>query len=98
NPNRVVENFQTLTTIKNLTYSNHRLMATVLSIMVVLLLLITALGLTGMVMFNIQRRTKQIGTRRALGARKRDIIEYFMVENYLICIVGGVIGGMLSLV
>jgi putative ABC transport system permease protein len=70
----------------------------VLSIMVVLLLLITALGLTGMVMFNIQRRTKQIGTRRALGARKRDIIEYFMVENYLICIVGGVIGGMLSLV
>lgn len=98
NPNRVVENFQTLTTIKNLTYSNHRLMATVLSIMVVLLLLITALGLTGMVMFNIQRRTKQIGTRRALGARKRDIIEYFMVENYLICIVGGVIGGMLALV
>jgi len=98
NPNRVFDNFQTLSEIRNLTYSNHRLMATVLSIMVVLLLLITALGLTGMVMFNIQRRTKQIGTRRALGARKRDIIEYFMVENYLICIVGGVIGGMLSLV
>jgi putative ABC transport system permease protein len=98
NPNRVFDNFQTLSEIRSITYSNHRLMATVLSIMVVLLLLITALGLTGMVMFNIQRRTKQIGTRRALGARKRDIIEYFMIENYLICIVGGVIGGMLSLV
>ncbi|WP_445772702.1 FtsX-like permease family protein [Shewanella sp.] len=98
NPNRVLDNFQTVAELKNLSYSNHRLMATVLSMMVVLLLLITALGLTGMVMFNIQRRTKQIGTRRALGARKRDIIQYFMVENYLICIVGGVIGGVLALV
>ena len=50
-----------------------------------------------MVMFNIQRRTKQIGTRRALGANKHDIIQYFMIENYLICLAGGVIGGMLSL-
>ncbi|MGB6138079.1 MAG: FtsX-like permease family protein [Shewanella sp.] len=98
NPNRVLDNFQTVAELKNRSYSNHRLMATVLSMMVVLLLLITALGLTGMVMFNIQRRTKQIGTRRALGARKRDIIQYFMVENYLICIVGGVIGGVLALV
>ncbi|WP_434928441.1 FtsX-like permease family protein [Shewanella sp. HL-SH2] len=98
NPNRVLDNFQTVAELRDRSYSNHRLMATVLSIMVVLLLLITALGLTGMVMFNIQRRTKQIGTRRALGANKRDIIQYFMVENYLICIVGGVIGGMLALV
>ncbi|WP_434940158.1 FtsX-like permease family protein [Shewanella sp. HL-SH8] len=98
NPNRVLDNFQTVAEMRNKSYSNHRLMAAVLSIMVVLLLLITALGLTGMVMFNIQRRTKQIGTRRALGANKRDIIQYFMVENYLICIVGGVIGGMLALV
>ncbi|MCW3171131.1 FtsX-like permease family protein [Shewanella subflava] len=98
NPNRVLDNFQTVAELRNLSYSNHRLMATVLSMMVVLLLLITALGLTGMVMFNIQRRTKQIGTRRALGARKRDIIQYFMVENYLICIVGGLIGGVLALV
>ena len=97
NPNRVIDRFSSLTEMKNLTYSNHRLMATILSIMVMLLLLITALGLTGMVMFNIQRRTKQIGTRRALGAKKTDIVSYFMVENYIICIAGGLIGGMLSL-
>ncbi|WP_076541658.1 FtsX-like permease family protein [Shewanella sp. UCD-KL21] len=97
NPNRVIDDFTSLTELKDRTYSNHRLMATVLSMMVVLLLLITALGLTGMVMFNIQRRTKQIGTRRALGAKKRDIVSYFMVENYLICIAGGIIGGLLAL-
>jgi putative ABC transport system permease protein len=72
-------------------------MITVLTMMVVLLLLITSLGLTGMVMFNIQRRTKQIGTRRALGAKKRDIISYFLVENYLICLAGGVLGGLLAI-
>jgi putative ABC transport system permease protein len=49
-----------------------------------------------MVMFNIERRTKQIGTRRALGAKKRDIISFFLVENYIICIVGGVIGGLVA--
>ncbi|PMG40551.1 FtsX-like permease family protein [Shewanella sp. 10N.286.52.B9] len=97
NPNRVIDNFSSLSDLKKQTYSNHRLMATVLSMMVVLLLLITALGLTGMVMFNIQRRTKQIGTRRALGAKKRDIVSYFMVENYLICIAGGIIGGLLAM-
>ncbi len=97
NPNRVIDDFTPLTEMKRLTYSNHRLMATLLSVMVILLLLITALGLTGMVMFNIQRRTKQIGTRRALGAKKRDIVNFFMVENYMICLAGGVIGGLLSL-
>ncbi|MFS1437560.1 FtsX-like permease family protein [Shewanella sp. 10N.286.48.A6] len=97
NPNRVIADFTSLSDLKKQTYSNHRLMATVLSMMVVLLLLITALGLTGMVMFNIQRRTKQIGTRRALGAKKRDIVSYFMVENYLICIAGGIIGGLLAM-
>ncbi|MGL5666025.1 MAG: ABC transporter permease, partial [Shewanella sp.] len=74
----------------------HELMATVLTMMVVLLLLITSLGVTGMVMFNIQRRTKQIGTRRALGAKKRDIISYFLVENYLLCLLGGGIGVLLA--
>lgn len=97
NPNRVIDGFSSLLDMKKESYSNHRLMASLLSMMVILLLLITALGLTGMVMFNIQRRTKQIGTRRALGAKKRDIVSYFMVENYLICIAGGLIGGLLSL-
>jgi putative ABC transport system permease protein len=98
NPNRVIDRFKSIENLKEGSYRDHQLMITVLTMMVVLLLLITSLGLTGMVMFNIQRRTKQIGTRRALGANKRDIIQYFMVENYLICIVGGVIGGMLALV
>ncbi|PKG57018.1 ABC transporter permease [Shewanella sp. Choline-02u-19] len=96
NRNRVVENFTLISEHRKRVYRNHELMATVLSMMVILLLLITSLGLAGMVMFNIERRTKQIGTRRALGAKKRDIISFFLVENYIICVVGGVIGGLVA--
>ncbi|MGS0682353.1 ABC transporter permease [Shewanella sp. 125m-7] len=95
-PNRVVRGFTLISEHRNKVYRNHELMATVLSMMVVLLLLITSLGLAGMVMFNIERRTKQIGTRRALGAKKRDIISFFLVENYLLCLAGGLIGGLIA--
>ena len=97
NPNRVLDGFKSIEALKASSYRDQKLMITVLTMMVVLLLLITSLGLTGMVMFNIQRRTKQIGTRRALGAKKRDIISYFLVENYLICLAGGVLGGLLAI-
>ncbi|MCE9677725.1 FtsX-like permease family protein [Shewanella sp. AS1] len=96
NPNRVIDDFRSIAEIKKSTYRDHELMVTVLSLMVVLLLAITSLGLTGMVMFNIQRRTKQIGTRRALGATKRDILSLFLVENYIICIIGGLVGAVLA--
>jgi len=96
-PSRVVEDFTTIAERRIEAYRDHELMATVLTMMVVLLLLITSLGVTGMVMFNIQRRTKQIGTRRALGAKKRDIISYFLVENYLLCLLGGGIGVLLAI-
>jgi len=96
-PSRVVEGFTTMSERRIEAYRDHELMATVLTMMVVLLLLITSLGVTGMVMFNIQRRTKQIGTRRALGAKKRDIISYFLVENYLLCLLGGTLGVLLAI-
>ncbi|ABZ77979.1 protein of unknown function DUF214 [Shewanella halifaxensis HAW-EB4] len=95
-PNRVVQGFTTISEYRKSVYRDHELMATVLSMMVVLLLLITSLGLAGMVMFNIERRTKQIGTRRALGAKKRDIISFFLVENYLLCLTGGLLGSLVA--
>ncbi|MBW8182530.1 ABC transporter permease [Shewanella nanhaiensis] len=96
NKNRVIDGFTMITEHRKRVYRDHELMATVLSMMVILLLLITSLGLAGMVMFNIERRTKQIGTRRALGAKKRDIVSFFLVENYIICLTGGVIGALVA--
>ncbi len=60
----------------------------------VLLLLITCSGIVGMASLWVTQRRKQIGVRRALGARKIDILRYFITENLMITS-GGVFGGVL---
>ena len=60
----------------------------------VLLLLITASGIVGMASLWVTQRRKQIGVRRALGARKTDILRYFVTENFMITS-AGVVGGVL---
>jgi putative ABC transport system permease protein len=60
----------------------------------VLLLLITASGIVGMASLWVTQRRKQIGVRRALGAKKRDILRYFVIENFMITS-AGVAGGVL---
>ena len=67
---------------KDLTTSAIARWASLLTV-TVLLLAITCLGIFGLATFNVSTRTKQIGTRRAVGARRRDIVRYFMVENGL---------------
>jgi putative ABC transport system permease protein len=59
-----------------------------------LLLLITCSGIVGMASLWVTQRRKQIGVRRALGARRLDILRYFVMENFLITS-GGVFGGVL---
>jgi putative ABC transport system permease protein len=58
-----------------------------------LLLLITASGIVGMASLWVTQRRKQIGVRRALGARKVDILRYFITENVMISSLG-VVGGV----
>ena len=60
----------------------------------VLLLLITCSGIVGMASLWVNQRRKQIGVRRALGARRRDILRYFITENVMIT-GAGVAGGVL---
>ena len=96
-PHRVIMDPITMNDVRSASYRNDRLMSQLLTILIVILLLITALGIVGMAVFNVNRRKRQIGTRRALGASKGNIIRYFIIENWLISTVGIVIGGGLSL-
>jgi putative ABC transport system permease protein len=59
----------------------------------VLLLLITCSGIVGMASLWVTQRRKQIGVRRALGARKIDVLRYFVLENFMITS-AGVFGGV----
>lgn len=73
------------------------LMMRMLIVLITILVLVTALGIFGLTLFNINKRTKQIGTRRALGARKSAIVNYFLVENALICSAGLFLGAIAAL-
>src|SRR5262245_38559029 len=55
-------------------------------------------GIAGLAAFNVTTRTKQLGTRRAIGARKFHILRYFVVENWLITTVGALLGCALALI
>ena len=61
------------------------------------LLIITGLGMTGLTAFQVTQKRKQIGTRRALGAKKSDIMSYFLTENSIITLMGLLIGVLVTL-
>jgi putative ABC transport system permease protein len=77
--------------------SSDILMLRMLITLIVVLVLITGLGIFGLTVFNINKRTKQIGTRRALGARKSDIVRYFLIENAIICVFGIALGAVAAI-
>lgn len=56
------------------------------------IILVTVIGVMGITGFWVQRRTKQIGIRRALGATRADIARYFLVENFIVVGVGVMFG------
>ena len=72
-------------------------MIKILTFTITLLIAITSLGIVGLASFSVNRRTKQIGTRRALGASKVAILRYFMTENFLISLVGVLLGAALTI-
>ncbi len=93
----VVHDAMTLAFAKQQLEANNRNIAIFLATVNALMLAVCCLGVFGLTTFNVASRTRQIGTRRAVGARKRDVVAQFMVENALILAVGTMLGGVLAL-
>ena len=91
-PNRVVGKLKKMSDDKQRSYSGDMLMAVTLTVVTGLVLVFSSLGIFGLATFNVNTRTRQIGTRRAVGARKLDIVRYFMAENWLVTTLGVVVG------
>lgn len=93
---RVVSNMLTMEQTRERTFDENRALVNILSFTVAVLVAITSLGVSGLTSFNITRRYKQIGTRRALGATRGQIMRYFLAENLLFTLVGVVLGLVLA--
>lgn len=57
-----------------------------------LALFVGAIGIMNITYVSVKERTREIGTRKALGARRRSILTQFLIEAVCICMLGGVVG------
>lgn len=93
---RIIDSVRTMGDTRKRSYLQDASMIKMLTFITVLLTAITGLGIVGLASFSVSRRTRQIGTRRALGATRSAILRYFMVENFLVSAVGVGAGAILA--
>ena len=93
----VIVRIKTLAEMRTARYRADNALAWMLVTVSVLLLLITSSGIVGMASLWVTQRRKQIGVRRALGARRIDILRYFVTENIMITSAGVAAGVLLAL-
>jgi len=96
NTSRIIGKMHTVESLRADAYAGDRAMMIILGVVIFCLLSITALGIVGMASFWVTQRTKQIGTRRALGATRFMILRYFLTENFLITSGGLLLGSVLA--
>ncbi|MBT8080610.1 MAG: FtsX-like permease family protein [Gammaproteobacteria bacterium] len=94
---RMIRRVEPFSDVVRHAYSRDHSMTILLLSTIILLVSITSLGIIGLASFAVRQRTKQIGTRRAVGATRMDIVRYFMMENWLVTTIGVVLGSILAL-
>jgi putative ABC transport system permease protein len=93
---RVIDKTQTLPMVRAEAYKDDKGLVVILSVVCASLLAVTAFGIVGLTSYWVAQRRRQIGIRRALGATRNAIIQYFQTENLMIAGAGAAIGVALA--
>jgi len=89
---RTIQSVTPFSETRHVAYLLPRTIAIMLAVVSALLLAVTGFGVVGLTAYWVTQRRRQIGMRRALGARKADILAYFHTENLLIVGLGCALG------
>lgn len=83
-------------TIKQTVESTTGTMKLLISSIAFISLIVGGIGVMNIMLVSVTERTKEIGVRMAIGARQNNILQQFLIEAVLICLIGGVTGILLS--